>query len=110
MYCGSILTIISVDNGNIGFILLSIILFPFIDWIAGFESKTMNISFPFLFLVAIDGFGTKRLFGIYIGMNQNLSKLSKLISSIVIDWFSLILASHSSSSSLLSFLIAEHFW
>jgi len=37
------------------------------------------------FLVAIDGFGTKRLFGIYIGMNQNLSKLSKLISSIVID-------------------------
>jgi len=58
------------------------------------------------FFVAIDGFGTKRLFGIYIGMNQNLSKLSKLISSIVIDWFSLILASHSSSSSLLSFLIA----
>ena len=32
-----------------------------------------------------DGFGTKRLFGIYIGMNQNLSKLSKLISSLVID-------------------------
>ena len=29
------------------------------------------------YLVAIDGFGTKRLFGIYIGMNQNLSKLSK---------------------------------
>ena len=58
------------------------------------------------FLVAIDGFGTQRLFGIYIGMNQNLSKLSQLISSIVIDWFTLILASHSSSSSLLSFLIA----
>ena len=50
MYCGSILTIISVDNGNIGFILLSIILFPLIDWIAGFESKTMNISFLLFYL------------------------------------------------------------
>ena len=50
LYCGSILTIISVDNGNIGFILLSIILFPFIDWIAGFESKTMNISFLLFYL------------------------------------------------------------
>ena len=42
----------------------------------------------FNFLGAIDGFGTKRLFGIYIAMNQNLSKLSQFISSIVIDWFS----------------------
>jgi len=53
----------------------------------------------------MDGFGTKRLFALYIGMNQNLSKLSKLIDSLLIDWFCLILASHSSSSSLLSFMI-----
>ena len=50
LYLGSILTIISIDNGNIGFILLSIILFPLIDWIAGFESKTMNISFLLFYL------------------------------------------------------------
>jgi F0F1-type ATP synthase alpha subunit len=33
-------------------------------------------------LGSIEGLGTKRIFGIYIGMNQNLSKLSKLISFI----------------------------
>lgn len=33
-------------------------------------------------LGSIDGLGTKRIFGIYIGINQNLSKLSQLISSI----------------------------
>ena len=49
-YCGSILIIISVVNGNISFLLLSIILFPLIDWIAGFESKTMNFSFLLFYL------------------------------------------------------------
>ena len=54
----------------------------------------------------IDGLGTRRIFGIYIGINQNLSKLSKLIYLFgIINWFSLILATHSSSSSLLSFMI-----
>jgi F-type H+-transporting ATPase subunit alpha len=39
-------------------------------------------------------------------MNQNLSKLSKLISFIwLINWYCLILCSHSSSSSLLSYTI-----
>ena len=57
-------------------------------------------------LGSIEGLGTKRIFGIYIGINQNLSKLSKLISFIwLINWFSLILASHSSSSSLLSYTL-----
>jgi F0F1-type ATP synthase alpha subunit len=36
----------------------------------------------FNFLGSIDGFGTKRLFGLYIGMNQNLNKLSKIISAL----------------------------
>ena len=36
-------------------------------------------SNTFNYLGSIDGCGTKRLFGIYIGINQNLSKLSKLI-------------------------------
>jgi F0F1-type ATP synthase alpha subunit len=33
--------------------------------------------------LVIDGLGTKRLFGLYIGINQNLSKLSKLITSLL---------------------------
>ena len=39
----------------------------------------------FNFLGSMDGFGTKRLFALYIGMNQNLSKLSKLINYLLID-------------------------
>ena len=31
-------------------------------------------------LGAIEGLGTKRIFGIYLGINQNLSKLSKPLS------------------------------
>jgi len=57
-------------------------------------------------LGSIDGFGTKRLFGLYVGLNQSLSKLSKLISSLYyMNWFSLILSTHSSSPSLLSFML-----
>lgn len=58
----------------------------------------------FNFSGAIDGFGTKRLFAIHIGINQNLSKSSKLIDSIGIERFASISASHSTSSSLLSFM------
>ena len=50
--------------------------------------------------------GTKRVFGIYIGINQNLSKLGKLISFVwLVDWYCLVLSSHSSSSSLLSYTL-----
>lgn len=55
---------------------------------------------------SIDGLGTKRLFGIYIGLNLNLNKISKLILYLNnSNWFSFILSTHSSSSSLLSFMI-----
>jgi F-type H+-transporting ATPase subunit alpha len=33
----------------------------------------------FNFIGSLDGFGIKRLFILYIGINQNLSKLSKLL-------------------------------
>ena len=57
-------------------------------------------------LGTIDGFGTRRAFGIYIGINLNLSKLNSIINSLfIINWYSLILSSHSSSSSLFSFLL-----
>ena len=57
-------------------------------------------------LGAIEGLGTKRIFGIYLGINQNLSKLSKLMSQLeLMNWYCLILSSHSSSSSLLSYTL-----
>ena len=56
-------------------------------------------------ITSIDGLGTKRIFGIYIGINQNLSKLSKLIMSLLLfNWYLLVISSHFSSSSLLSFI------
>ena len=30
------------------------------------------------YLKSTDGFGTKRLFGVYVGLNQNLSRIYKL--------------------------------
>ena len=64
------------------------------------QSSAMNI------LGSIDGLGTKRLFGLYIGISQSLSKLMRLISSLYYtNWFNFILSTHSSSSSLLSFMI-----
>jgi F-type H+-transporting ATPase subunit alpha len=42
-------------------------------------------SHRFNLLGVIDGFGTKRLFSIYIGINQNLSKLSKLIDYLIVN-------------------------
>jgi len=43
------------------------------------------ISYIFNYLGSIDGFGTKRLFAIYIGINQNLSKLCKLIDYLIFN-------------------------
>jgi len=62
-------------------------------------------SFFSSYLLHVDGFGTKRLFNIYIGISLNLSKLSKFISMILFSYFVLIIASHSSSSALLNFLL-----
>ena len=59
-------------------------------------------------LSSIDGLGTKRLFGIYIGLNVSLSKISYIVNQFSLNnnnWFSFILSTHSSSSSLLSFCI-----
>jgi len=53
LYCGIILSNLVLDNGNIGFVLLIVILFPLIDWISGFESKTWNFNFLFLLLLIL---------------------------------------------------------
>ena len=63
----------------------------------------------FNFLSSMDGFGTKRLLGIYIGINQSLSKIRKFIlflsSSLSILSFSIILSTDSSSKILESFIL-----
>jgi proton translocating ATP synthase F1 alpha subunit len=59
----------------------------------------------FNYIGSIDGLGSKRLFAIYIGINQNLSKISKLINSLIMSWLFIILVTHSSSGALLSYLI-----
>jgi len=52
------------------------------------------------YLGSMDGFGCKRLFGIYIGINQNLSKLYKLTSTS--SAFTIILGTHSSSTAMIT--------
>jgi len=57
-------------------------------------------------LGSIDGLGTKRLFFVYVGIVQSLNKLRKLINNIKMgSWYTFILSTHSSSSSLLSFML-----
>ena len=38
------------------------------------------------YLSSMDGFGSKRLFGFYVGLNQNLSKVYQLSLLTIIDW------------------------
>ena len=59
----------------------------------------------FNYIGCIDGFGSKRLFCIYIAINQNLSKISKFINYLLFVLLIIVLCTHSSSASLLSFSI-----
>jgi len=86
------------------------------------SSLRINVIYSF------DGLNSKRLFGLYIGININLSKLFKLITSVtssssssfvnslsmfssnnsllsISNYFFIVLATHSSSSALLSFIL-----
>jgi len=62
-------------------------------------------SVTFSSLLSIDGFGAKRLFGIFVGIGLSLSKLSAMFMSLRHSCYLLIISSHSSSSALLAFLI-----
>ena len=57
-------------------------------------------------LGSIDSFGSKRLFSLYVGLNQSLNKLTKLVNVLwYINWNTFIFSSHSTSSSLLTYLL-----
>lgn len=54
----------------------------------------------------VDGFGTRRILGIYVGIGQSLSKLLIVLYRLInISFVSLFIGTHSASSSLLSFMI-----
>lgn len=59
----------------------------------------------FNYINSIDGLGSKRLFAIHIGINQNLSKIFKLINFLNLSWLFNILVCHSPSEATLTPLI-----
>ena len=71
------------------------------------------------FIKSVDGFGSKRLFGIYVGIDQDLSRTYKiryLFERYKISWYSMIIATNTTSPAILSFIapysgtaIAEYF-
>lgn len=67
--------------------------------------SVLIISSLFNNIGSIDGFGAKRLFCIYIGINQNLSKIANIITYLLFSLFFIALSTHSSSAALLSFII-----
>jgi len=64
------------------------------------------ISSYFSFCSSIYSLGSKRILCIYIGINQNLSKIYKLINYLYYSLLFLLLSTHSSSTTLLSFIIS----
>jgi F-type H+-transporting ATPase subunit alpha len=60
------------------------------------------------FIKSIDGFGSKRLYGVYIAINQNLSRIYKItyiFDFLNMNWYNIILATHTTSPAMLSYLI-----
>ena len=56
------------------------------------------------YLSTIDGFGSRRIFGFYIGLNQNLSKIYQLTILSSADWrMNVILSTNSSSPAMMTF-------
>jgi len=67
--------------------------------------SSIIVSVVFAGFCSVDGFGSKRIFMLYVGINQNMSKISAFITKIGKIWSSLIMASHSSSAASLSYLL-----
>jgi len=77
-----------------------------------YTGKTSIFIYILLFLSvinglsSIDGFGSRRIISLYIGISQNLSKLLGIVQSLCsINWTVLIISTHSASSSLLSYIV-----
>ena len=52
------------------------------------------------FIKSVDGFGSKRLFGVYVAINQNLSRIYKIthiFDFLNMNWYNIIIATHTTS-------------
>ena len=59
------------------------------------------------FLKSIDGFGSRRVFGVYLGIDQDLSRLYKIryiLERLNINWYSIIIATHTTSPAMLTYI------
>ena len=57
------------------------------------------------YLKSVEGFGSKRLFGVYLGINHNLSRiynLTVIFYKFNVNWYNIILATITTSSALVS--------
>ena len=64
------------------------------------------ISSYFSFYSSIYSLGSKRILCVYVGINQNLSKIYKLMNYLYYSLLFILLSTHSSSTALLSFIIS----
>ena len=59
------------------------------------------------YLKSIDGFGSKRVFGVYVGIDQDLSRIYKItyiFEKFNISWYSIIICTHTTSPAMISYL------
>ena len=59
------------------------------------------------YLKSIDGFGSRRVFGVYVGINQDLSRIYKIryiLYRFKASWYSIIIATHTTSPAMVSYL------
>ena len=59
------------------------------------------------FLKSIDGFGSRRVFGVYVGIDQDLSRIYKIryiLERFNINWYSIIIATHTTSPAMLTYI------
>ena len=59
------------------------------------------------FIKSVEGFGCKRLFGVYVAINQNLSRIYKItyiFNFLHMNWYNIIIATHTTSPAMLSYL------
>ncbi len=57
------------------------------------------------FLKSIDGFGSRRVFGVYLGIDQDLSRLYKIryiLERLNINWYSIIIGTHTTSPAMVT--------
>jgi F-type H+-transporting ATPase subunit alpha len=63
------------------------------------------VSGVFSYIVGMDGLGSRRLYAIYIGIGQSLTKIYKLINLLGRSWLFNVICTHSSFNSVISLLV-----